>query len=240
MNKYFLRRNISNFFLLSFIWAVIAYSNSAVKAASFQLTLNLVAQQNEQFDAPVTGVLINAIKLEGDKKLSAGSFLSEREELIPFERDGRWGYRDRKGKIIVPAQFAIAQNFSRQGIAAVVDEQGSAYIDQMGRVIIRPFSFDNGPDYFKEGLARFNLNGKLGFFDKTGKIIIKAQFDFAEPFHDGLAAVCIGCRSEIIDHGEHSVMVGGLWGYINQRNRIIVPLKFRAQKVLIIKEGVSN
>lgn len=37
-----------------------------------------------------------------------------------------------------------------------------------------------------------NVNGKYGYIDKTGKIIITPQFDEAYPFSEGLASVKIG------------------------------------------------
>lgn len=43
-----------------------------------------------------------------------------------------------------------------------------------------------------------NVNGKYGYIDKTGKIIITPQFDEAYPFSEGLASVKIGGK---IAHG---------------------------------------
>jgi hypothetical protein len=42
----------------------------------------------------------------------------------------------------------------------VVDDDGWAYIDTAGRAVIRPLVVDNGPDYFREGVARFRRNAK--------------------------------------------------------------------------------
>ena len=83
-----------------------------------------------------------------------------------------------------------------------------------GETVIRPFVVDNGPDYFKEGLAPFRIDNKFGFFDRKGKIIIRSQFDFAFPFHEGLAAICVGCKEG--PEGEYHSVKGGTWGYINR------------------------
>jgi hypothetical protein len=144
--------------------------------------------------------------------------------LTPFEADGKWGYKDVQGKVAIEPRFVLAQEFSPRGIAAVVDETGWAYIDGEGKVVIRPFVVDNGPDYFSEGMARFAVDRKFGFFDESGKVIIKPQFDFAFPFSERRAAVCEGCREEA--EGEHRVVTGGKWGFINQKGAIVVPLKF--------------
>lgn len=118
----------------------------------------------------------------------------------------------------------MANDFSAQSIAAVVDSAGWAYINQTGEIIIRPFVYDNGPDYFSQSLARYVENGKFGFFDTSGKIVIKAHWDFAFPFNEYLAAVCNGCQKEMV--GEHSRMQGGQWGFIDLNGNVVIPLEF--------------
>lgn len=146
--------------------------------------------------------------------------------LKPFEKDGQWGYQNASGRTAIHPRFVIAQEFSPQGIAPVVDEHGWAYIDVKGQVVIRPFVIDNGPDYFREGLARFTVDGRFGFFDKSGKVVIKPQFDFAAPFYEALAAICAGCKEEIA--GEHRAFRGGEWGFINHQGAIVIAPQFEA------------
>ncbi len=140
-----------------------------------------------------------------------------RGSLEPFEKEGRWGYADSEGRVVIKPQYGMAGSFSREGIAAVVDETGWAFINRKGTVLVRPFITDNGPDYFSEGLARYMENGKFGFFNKRGGITIRAQYDFVLPFHEGLAAACVGCRFK--RDGEHSSVVNGKWGFIDRRGK---------------------
>lgn len=134
--------------------------------------------------------------------------------LTPFEQNGLWGYRDSQNRIVIPPRYRVANEFSDCGLAAVVDAEGWVYIDTGGRAVIRPFVFDNGPDYFQEGLARFVKNGKFGFFDRTGKVVIPARYDFAYPFDRGKAKVGRGCK--ILSAGEHQKVEGGVWEEIDQ------------------------
>ena len=143
----------------------------------------------------------------------------------PFEAQGKWGYQDGQGKTVIPPRYEVAQPFLPEGIAAVVDASGWAYIDAQGRVVIRPFVFDNGPDYFRQGLARFVAGGKFGFFDRRGRVVIAARFDFALPFSEGLAAVCLGCRE--VAEGEHKAMRGGQWGFVNRQGELVIAARFQ-------------
>jgi hypothetical protein len=81
--------------------------------------------------------------------------------------------------------------------------------------------FDNGPDYFVEGLARTLINGKVGFVNENLDEVIPPVWDFAFPFQNGVAVVCTGCISS---GGEHTVRKGGKWGYIDRTGKIIVPV----------------
>lgn len=42
-------------------------------------------------------------------------------------------------------------------------------------------------------------NSRYGFIDKTGKIVIKPEFDYVGPFSEGLAVVWIGNKYGYID-----------------------------------------
>ncbi len=144
--------------------------------------------------------------------------------LLVFEENGRWGYKTEQRKVAIEPRFVIPKAFSPEGIAAVVDEKGWAYIDRSGRIVVRPFVFENGPDYFAEGLARFTADGKFGFFDKWGRVVIQPKFSFANSFSEGRAVVCDGCRE--VAEGEHRRAQGGRWGFINRSGDLVIPLQF--------------
>ena len=156
--------------------------------------------------------------------------------LVPFEEGNVWGYRNARGEPILKPRFIIAGPFSAQGMAAVVDEKGWAYIDPSGHVLIRPYVIDNGPDDFKEGLARFRTKGIFGFFNESGTVVIKPQFDFAGPFQNGRAPVCEGCREE--REGEYTWFTGGRWGFIDIMGKIVIPLTF--DEVEAFKKGKAR
>ena len=148
------------------------------------------------------------------------------EALSPFEDSGThlWGYWNPRGAVVIEPRFSVAQDFSKRGIAAVADESGWKFIDRTGKVLIRPYVLDNGPDPFQEGLARFMEAGMFGFFDERGKVVIPARFAFAAPFSEGRAVFCQGCREQA--EGEHRAMQGGLWGFIDRKGRIVITPRF--------------
>ena len=132
------------------------------------------------------------------------------QKLFSVEKNGKWGFIDDAGKVIIPLEFDSANEF-HEGLALVTIGKQKAFIDTSGRVVIKP-QFDLVDD-FSEGLAAVNIGqtrianiglignpGKWGYIDKTGKLAIPLRFTHAEDFSEGLAAVTDGNRSGFIDH----------------------------------------
>lgn len=139
-----------------------------------------------------------------------------------FEGDnGLMGYRTEEGEVVIPPRFVHADLFGDDGLASVLRESGWTWIDESGNPLVETaLTFDIGPDPFVEGLARFSEEGRVGFFDKKGRVVIPARYDFAYEMSDGLAVFCQGCTREY--HGEHYRMVGGQWGMIDREGRDVV------------------
>ena len=165
--------------------------------------------------------------------------VSEKSHVLePFEdsQTKLMGYKDKAGKVVIKAQFKMAHPFNKFGIADVwMGSNDWRKINTEGQILVRSYFFDNGPDYFCSGLARFTEKGKIGFIDQSGKTIIPAQFDWARPFSctEPITVVCIGCHEEQCGSGVaagccHSEMKGGSWGAIDKQGMVIVPLEFDA------------
>lgn len=114
--------------------------------------------------------------------------------LFPAAVGSRWGFIDQTGTMVVPLQFSSAEPFS-EGLARVELNGKVAYIDDLGRVAV----LLEGADYgraFSDGLAEV-LVGKLwGFIDRSGTFVIKPQFEWTEPFVEGIALVRKSADSE--------------------------------------------
>jgi len=117
---------------------------------------------------------------------------------------GKTGYRDKAGVVVIAARFDHAYEFSPGGVAGVVDTTSPSgpllFIAPDGSTIARAFAFDNGPDYFQEGLARIvDDRRRVGFLDSTGKIAIPPRFTHASPMCHGKSKVEDDTGSYFID-----------------------------------------
>jgi WG containing repeat len=112
------------------------------------------------------------------------------------KKTGLIGYKDRQGNIKIPAKFGgfTGALVFRDIIAVTEDKTGqSYYLLKNGKKIGSDslYVWDNDFDNLIEDKIRFRdkKTGKVGFFNKNGKIIIPAVYNDARPFHNGLALV---------------------------------------------------
>lgn len=116
------------------------------------------------------------------------------EHLAPVRvgdrHSGKWGFIDSKGAFVINPQFIEVQPF-RQGVTwACIGhtlEKQCRVIDVTGKRISEQV-FDELP-YFVNGLAPITLNGKRGYVNERGDIIIRPQFEVAWIFSEGFAAI---------------------------------------------------
>ena|SRR5215813_2989106 len=132
-------------------------------------------------------------------------------QLWPIEKDGKSGFIDSTGKVVIAPQFDSVSGFS-EGLALVTRKGKKFFIDPSGRTVFEA-NFDIVGN-FSEGVAVVNIGetriahiglidkpGKWGYIDKTGKLVIPMKFTHAEGFSEGLAAIRDGDRGAFIDHG---------------------------------------
>ena len=114
--------------------------------------------------------------------------------------------------------------FDKRNLAEVWQNGQWFYVNRGGKAI-RVFTFDNGPDYFSEGLTRSETENKITFFSSALQPILVTPYTWASPFVKGCSVVCVGCRSVPMHAGsEYQTMKGGRWGIIDRSGREVLPL----------------
>ena len=84
---------------------------------------------------------------------------------------------------------------------------------------------DNGADSFHDGLVRIVRNGKYGFANRRGQVVIPPIYDGALNFEKGRAEACKGCQSKCDDRDcEHHSFAGGEWFRINTKGTVLARL----------------
>jgi hypothetical protein len=163
--------------------------------------------------------------------------------LAAFSNAGsRWGFVDRKGKVVIEPRFFSVDDFS-EGLCAVLDSTGKyGYINRKGEYAIAS-QFDRAME-FRKGLAVVELDDKYGAVDKSGKYVINPQFKSmtadGELFliiQDGKTGWCDAKGKYVINpqfrdaypfcgSSIAAVRSGDNWGYVDKKGSFAINPQF--------------
>jgi hypothetical protein len=128
-----------------------------------------------------------------------------------------YGYVNQNGVEIVPVGkylFCFEDTIRTFG-AVMTKDKVCMGIDKNGKELYEIYFYDNGPDYLVDNRFRIIQNGKIGYANELGEIIIKPQFECADGFENGKARVTNDCESK--QDGEYTSLESDSWFFINTK-----------------------
>jgi hypothetical protein len=186
-------------------------------------------------------------------------FTPQFDRILPYVNgyaqvalNDRWGFIDARGKIIIRPRFEfMAKDFNKLGLTQSgaserpSDRKGVGYMNAKGDWIARPGQYDFVSEFDDLGFALVRLDGKFGYINAAGEVVIK-WFEAANPFaKNGLASVKIGGKygyvnraGEVVirpqfedtyrfaENGLSFAKQDGKWGYINAKGEFVIPPRF--------------
>ena len=129
-----------------------------------------------------------------DSKSEPASFLDQ------FVDEKEFAYIDKTGRVVLdlPDDVEESHDFN-EGLSRAYNRRGQwGYIDKTGRWVIESHGDWMGYD-FHEGRAEIVSNGKRGFIDRYGRIVVKPAYKEVSKFNNGVARVKVGSAWRYID-----------------------------------------
>lgn len=134
-----------------------------------------------------------------------------------------------RASLQISGKHLAQMSYTTKGLATALI-QGRWYYVKPNGDLLQVITFDNGADYFSEGLTRSQVHGKVAYFDAKFREVILPRYDWGWPFETGRALVCIGCITSKPDDDGHYSVDGGRWGFIDKSGKTLVPVTLtRAQ-----------
>jgi hypothetical protein len=130
------------------------------------------------------------------------------------EINGKYGVVDQNGNVIIPIQYLkdAIMNFQYGQLILKISNKLWIWNSNEKNKITNRVETQEINQYYKEQLALINENGKYGFINRKGNIVIQPKYDLARPFVTGLAAVKV----------RHQ------WGFINYDGKIVIPIRYNS------------
>lgn len=166
--------------------------------------------------------------------------------LARVKRGNNWILIDAQGKQVGAAEGSIGE-FNENGLAVIGQShllygRRAGVINTKGEYVFEP-QFDNFMGY-KNGFAQVALNGKWGYIDTRGNIVVAPRFPFYGSDFDagGIARVVLEIRSKT---GGRPSDIQLIYGYINTSGKLIlqdgqydgVAILYYAEGFVLVRKG---
>ncbi|AGK98819.1 WG repeat-containing protein [Clostridium pasteurianum] len=120
-----------------------------------------------------------------------GNFNEGKATFVEIGIDSQWiyGYVDKNGKVVIAAKYEVANNFNNDKAVVKLVKGPYEIIDPKGNTI-QSFKYPFVGD-ISEGLLIFKekSDGKFGYINEKGGVVIEPKFGSAEPFKNGSAVI---------------------------------------------------
>jgi hypothetical protein len=170
--------------------------------------------------------------------------------MLPFNHDGKYGYLNRQGEIVVAAQYRVASP-SVNGRGVVQTGDGWKVIDHKGKTVVKAGRFDFISGYVSDrALVRVQGQG-YGLIDQKGDVVLSPQFYRVVP--SDIFTLVVSEKGEysfVNSRGELAIREvfakarpfcdgelapvrlkkkdedGTLWGFINKKGDLVIKPQF--------------
>lgn len=193
------------------------------------------------------------------------------DDLMPSEHGmtgvlakGKWGFYNAAGKEVIKPQYdSVVNNFNQFGHALVIKAGKKISIGKNGNVMAASIADNENkrlenaankvPSFrasyaelgeFIDGIAFASKDGKWGYVNTKGVVVVPLIYGFSTDFEYGMGCVELNDKwgfvnktgkvvipiiyenVDIFSNGLASVMVNGKWGYINTAGTMVIKPQF--------------
>lgn len=215
---------------IKYLLFVILFVNSCAYAS---FCIKPINESSYDYMSCAKSGLIKAIKngkyvLLNDRGVRLGNmeydnfsyYHNSNSNLIAVQYNGKWGFIDKSGRQRISFLFDEAVGFS-EGRAVVYREQDGYYavIDELGNFVVPYTNFEDVSLIYSNGFLGFKKNGKYGFMDRDGRVVIQPMYDSVHPFSkQGISIVGLDTEGKGFPNQ---------YGAINKTGKIVIPIKYR-------------
>lgn len=127
--------------------------------------------------------------------------------FYPIYVNGKWGFANEQGKIMIEAQYDYVGPF-KEGLAVAFKGDYAGYISKSNKTII-PFIYDDGEDC-NQGLVSVLKEDYLGILNKLNQTVLPFEYDAIGSLNDDIILIA----------------KNDAYGYCNRKGEIIIDLSY--------------
>jgi hypothetical protein len=141
-----------------------------------------------------------------------GTYNGAKKHYARVKLNGKWGIIDGQGNMVLPCQYSsIGKMYHNTTNLEVAKDNLWGTVDVRNNFkIVIPFQYDELNIFGDGKTASIRLNGKNGYIDSIGNVIVPCKWDEIRNSEDGF----------------FSVKLDGKWGYISTPDKLIVGCRY--------------
>ncbi|HUS00565.1 MAG TPA: WG repeat-containing protein [Chitinophagaceae bacterium] len=173
------------------------------------------------------------------------SFINAQQLELFTDANGKYGYRNPSGVVMVPAKYQKAHSLAYYDLAAIKFNNKWGFINREGKEIIPP-RFDSVGKYlqsFSSGNIEVMLNGKWGIINEQGKEVVPVKYqdvrnEYTNRFpvkqnnkwgfmENGKETIPIKYEKvQYFERGIAPVLLNKKWGAVDSTGKTVIPFKY--------------
>lgn len=140
-------------------------------------------------------------------EVKSGAVADYREGLIPFSKDGSWGYMDVDANVVIDAMYDSVDDFN-EGRAVVVRKGMYGLTDATWHLVLNTVYDEISWD--GSAIAYCDKGGRWGCYDRSGRMIADCVYEWMGEFSNSLLLV----------------QKNGKYGYLNLLGEVAIPIVY--------------
>jgi hypothetical protein len=120
-------------------------------------------------------------KSKGTKQVKAED-LVESDRYLAFEKDGKWGFKDKQGKVEIEPIYDEVFSF-KEDLCVILEGDMYGYINRAGEIVIAP-EYDMALS-FSEGCACVYKGERCGYINVKNEILVPLKYEAGTYVIDG-------------------------------------------------------
>jgi len=243
-NRY-LERSNGFAYLKDFYGKIYYFSNNPITALGNNLLEQFSNGQKQEIN--FDGYVVRSKPLPKNN----GKGFSSSEGLIGMKRNGKYGFVDSKGRLVIANRYENIGEF-HEGMAQIMLLSKWGYINRDEQIMVQP-TYDKAENFYF-GLAIVTSNNKVGVINKKGESILSLKYDSIKRTPDNHYVLSINLLKGLADEagrltieprfeqlmvtksGMVLVSRSGLWGVLNYNGNDVIPIQYQSIKYLEEKD----
>ena len=230
--------NLINIAIITIIFAIVAslFLFVKIEEEAFVPSEYALSQDNStsKLDAATSNLSVKEqLQLKYDYVYSIDS-----KKRYKVEKNDKYGYHDKDGKLLIPAQYDHIYSEDSKGMMKVEINDKYGLVDTKTYKLVLPVQYDYIYSEDSKGMIKVEINDKYGLVDtKTYKLVVPVEYDYFYSESNGLIKVQKGDKYGFLNATTYQLVTPCVYDYIYSLDGNLIKVEKNGKVGYLNKDG---